>query len=99
MAGPGRPKGSLNKVSAQVKENVLHVFDQMGGVRKMTEWAQENTTEFYRIYARLLPTEATVNVQRAAAELSDADLARIATGGREGTVGEADGAEVSSSVH
>lgn len=100
MANVGRPKGSPNKVSALVKENVLHVFDQMGGVRTMTEWAKENRTEFYKLYARLLPTEATINVRSGdASALSDEDLANIAAGSREGTAGEKAGAEVPSSVH
>lgn len=100
MAGPGRPKGSINKVSALVKENVLHVFDQMGGVRKMTEWAAANPTEFYRLYARLLPTEATLNVQHvSAAELSDSELASIASRSGDRAASETEREEVPSSVH
>lgn len=100
MAGPGRPKGVPNKLSAQVKENVVHVFEQMGGVKKMAAWAELNQTEFYKLYARLLPTEATLNVRNIdAADLSDADLANIASGSSEGIAGEADSAEVPTSVH
>lgn len=27
----------------------------MGGVPKLTEWAEENPTEFYKLYSKLLP--------------------------------------------
>lgn len=89
-----------NKLSGQVKENVVHVFDQLGGVTKMAAWAEENQTEFYRLYARLLPTEATLNVTHArVGELTDAELAAIAAGSRQGIADEASSAEVPASVH
>ena len=55
----GRIKGTPNKVSRTVKENVVAVFDELGGRQQMTTWARENQTEFYRLYARLLPTEVS----------------------------------------
>lgn len=95
----GRQKGTPNKISATVRENVVAVFDEIGGVDQMVMWARENTTEFYRLYARLLPTETTVSVVRDARNLTDADLANIATGSSEGVAIPQDGAEVVSSVH
>lgn len=53
----GRQKGTPNKVSKTVKENFIHAFDSIGGAEKMSDWAEENQTEFYRLYARLVPTE------------------------------------------
>ena len=53
--GPGRPKGSPNKVSRIAKENFETVFERLGGVDNMATWAQENQTEFYRHYAKLIP--------------------------------------------
>lgn len=53
----GRKKGTPNRVTSTVKDNVLAVFDKIGGVAAMATWAQENPTDFYRIYARMLPTE------------------------------------------
>ena len=57
--GKGRPKGSRNKVSTTVKANIESVFEKLGGIRAMVEWARDekNRTEFYRIYSRLLPHE------------------------------------------
>ena len=52
-----RPKGSKNKVGESAKDNILAVFTRLGGTAAMAAWAQDNQTEFYRIYARLIPTE------------------------------------------
>lgn len=53
----GRQKGTPNKVSRIARENLIAVFEQIGGVQAMTSWAQAEPTEFYRLYARLLPVE------------------------------------------
>lgn len=54
-----RPKGSKNRIAQSVKQNIEQVFQKLGGVDAMVKWAQQekNHTEFYRIYARLLPHE------------------------------------------
>lgn len=36
-------------------------FEMIGGVSRMALWASQNEDEFYRLYARLLPS-ATVNI-------------------------------------
>jgi hypothetical protein len=54
---PGRPKGARNKISGSAKENITAVFTRLGSTAAMAEWAEANQTEFYKIYARLLPTE------------------------------------------
>lgn len=53
----GRVKGTPNKVTTTAKENILAVFTRLGGTAQMAAWARENQTEFYKIYARLVPTE------------------------------------------
>lgn len=53
----GRAKGTPNKVSATAKENIIAVFTRMGSTAGMARWAKKHPTDFYRIYARLLPTE------------------------------------------
>lgn len=37
----------------------MAVFNGLGGTSAMKEWAQENKTEFYRMYAKLLPLQVT----------------------------------------
>jgi len=56
----GRKKGTPNKLSATVKDNVISVFEELGGTDHMKLWAAENPTQFYNIYAKLLPTEVDV---------------------------------------
>lgn len=46
----GRQKGTPNKFSRTIKENLLAVFDQIGGTENMAKWAKENPGEFYRLY-------------------------------------------------
>ena len=52
-----RTVGAKNKISGQAKENIQAVFVRLGSTAAMAEWAKENKTDFYRIYARLLPIE------------------------------------------
>ena len=53
----GRAKGTPNKLSGSVKENIAGVFSRIGGLSAMADWAKENPGEFYKIYARMLPVE------------------------------------------
>lgn len=53
----GRAKGTPNKVTATVKDNILAVFNRLKGTEGMAQWARENQTEFYKLYGRLIPTE------------------------------------------
>lgn len=57
----GRTAGTLNKVSATVKDNVLAVFNRLGGTSGMAEWANENKTEFYKLYGKMIPNSAEVS--------------------------------------
>ncbi len=58
-----RPLGSKNKVGETAKDNILAVFNRLGGTDKMAKWAEENLTEYYRLYARLIPTEVSGTVE------------------------------------
>jgi hypothetical protein len=59
----GRKKGVPNKVSTTVKENVIAVFNGLGGAKAMAEWARENPTHFYNLYAKLLPQDINKTVE------------------------------------
>lgn len=99
--GRGRPKGTLNKVGAQVKQNIIAVFEGLGGIEAMIRWAKKNRTEFYRLYGRLAPTTvmATVDV-RDASEFTDSELARIVAGASgAGAAGETQIERPAGSVH
>lgn len=53
----GRTKDTPNKLSLTVKDNVIAVFNKLGGSEGMAVWAEGNKTEFFKIYAKLLPTD------------------------------------------
>lgn len=52
-----RTVGAKNKISGQAKENIQAVFTRLGSTAAMAEWAKAHPSDFYKIYARLLPVE------------------------------------------
>jgi hypothetical protein len=40
---------------------MLAVFNRLGGTAAMAEWAEANLTEFYKLYARLIPTDVKLS--------------------------------------
>ena len=79
-AGPGRPKGSMNKVSKDLKESYMQAFDGIGGVEALIKWAKKNQDEFYKLMTKLFPRpEVNVEVQQAQAQqINMTDLIREA---------------------
>ena len=59
--GSGRKPGVPNKLSATVKQNVIEVFEQLGGVEHMKQWAIDNPNNFYNIYAKILSTQTEIS--------------------------------------
>lgn len=55
----GRKAGTPNKISGDAKDNISAVFIRLGGTAAMAEWAQENKTQFYQIYSKLMPLQLT----------------------------------------
>lgn len=39
----------------RVEKAFLNAFELIGGVSRLVMWADQNPTEFYKLYARLLP--------------------------------------------
>ena len=83
--GPGRPKGSKNKLT-NIKDEFLFAYEVIGGLGGLTAWAkkEENRTEFYRMLTRLFPREikAEITVGRAVSEFTTEELVEIITGGK-----------------
>jgi len=75
--GPGRPRGSKNKLT-NIKDEFLFAYEVIGGLGGLTAWAkkEENRTEFYRMLTRLFPREikAEINIGRAISEYSVDEL-------------------------
>ena len=53
----GRQRGTPHQLTGAFREAVLHVYKGLGGHAAFLAWARENTTEYYRIAARLIPVE------------------------------------------
>src|SRR5690606_5545460 len=57
MAARGRKGGAGKRPTAiTARENLALAFDLMGGVPALVVWGRRNPTEFYRIWAKLVPT-------------------------------------------
>ncbi len=67
----GRPKGSKNRITNDVRQCFHKVYERMGsnlvnpdtgkpltGDDAMLEWARLNPTEFYRLYGKMIPQSA-----------------------------------------
>lgn len=59
--GPGRPKGSPNKLGAAAKDVIAQAAEELGGVARLVEWAKEdpqNEKAFWAtVYPKLLPLQ------------------------------------------
>ncbi len=53
----GRKKGTPNKLTGTFREAICLAYQSIGGHDAFSKWAAQNPTEFYRIAARLIPTE------------------------------------------
>ena len=53
----GRVKGTPNKLTTSASEAFQHAFHVLGGSEHLTAWARAQPTEFYKLYARLIPVE------------------------------------------
>lgn len=57
----GRQKGSPNKTTATVKAALTEAFERNGGVASLLKWAQENETEFYKLWSKMIPAEVEMS--------------------------------------
>lgn len=59
--GPGRPKGSVNKTTALLKDAILQAAQNAGGdegmVGYLTQQAQENPGPFLSLLGKVLPMQ------------------------------------------
>ena len=100
--GPGKPKGSRNKLGEDFIQ-ALHADFQEGGVAAIQEVRRDRPHEYLKVVASLLPKELKVTTE---SDLTDDQLdqrirqlaAAISlelNGGEAGTSGAVDGAEAS----
>lgn len=53
----GRQPGTPNKITKSAREAFQLAFEGIGGYPKLQEWGEANPTEFFKLYARLIPVE------------------------------------------
>ena len=61
----GKPKGAKKKITKSVKEVVFDVFEKLQADPKanLLIWGRNNTTEFYKIAAKLIPTDIKADIE------------------------------------
>jgi hypothetical protein len=57
LAGPGRPKGTHNKITREIKEMVTTALGNAGGVKYLTKQAKENPTAFLTLVGKIIPLQ------------------------------------------
>ena len=67
QAGKGRPKGVKNKTTLAMKEAISCVYNDLQSETgeehgHFREWAKANSTEFYKLAAKLIPLDVNANV-------------------------------------
>ena len=67
----GRQKGTPNKVTANAKQAFQMAFDELGGVSSLVTWAQQNETDFYKLFSKLIPQDVNANISTHEAALSE----------------------------
>ncbi len=91
MANPGRQKfggrkpGSKNKATVAVKDALEKAFEQLGGVPALVTWGKANPSEFYKLWARMLPKEIKAEVET---DAKGAVVVYLPDDGRESTLDE-----------
>lgn len=55
----GKPKGAVNKTTRLVKEVFAETFNELqkDPKVKLTAWAKDNPTEFYKLASKLIPIQ------------------------------------------
>lgn len=57
QAGKGRPKGTANKVTREIKEMVVQALSDAGGVEYLVEQADKNPTAFLGLVGKIIPLQ------------------------------------------
>lgn len=63
-SGGGSRKGIPNKLTKSVKEAFEIAFNELQSDEKsnLLSWAKENTTDFYKLAAKLIPTSVNADL-------------------------------------
>lgn len=61
-AGKGRPKGSVNRATAVLKDQILGALDELGGQKYFVLLAQNEPASFATLLGKILPTQVTAEI-------------------------------------
>ena len=61
--GPGRPKGSPNKLNGSMKGMIMEAFEKAGGADWLARQADENPVAFMGLLGKLLPSDIALSAQ------------------------------------
>jgi hypothetical protein len=56
-SGQGRPKGTPNKVTAELKDMIRTALDESGGVEYLKEQASSNPNAFLSLVGKIIPKD------------------------------------------
>lgn len=56
-------------MSKQAKDNLAEAFTKLGDVAGLVRWGRKNRTEFYKIWARLIPKDVSIGPNEGLEEL------------------------------
>ena len=68
LPGPGRPKGSKNRTTLQLREAILAALDRVGGDKYLARLAVENSSAFASLLGKVLPTTLAADDSHGGAE-------------------------------
>jgi len=57
--GAGRPKGSLDKGNALIRELIVSALDELGGTAYLVDKAQSHPAAFLALIGRTMPLQVT----------------------------------------
>lgn len=66
--GPGRPKGSPNKLNGSMKGMIMEAFEKAGGADWLARQADENPVAFMGLLGKLLPSQVNMDASVTACE-------------------------------
>lgn len=58
--GPGRPKGSQNRVTSDVRQMVHKALNEAGGVEYLLIQSRENPVAFLSLVGKIIPKEVSL---------------------------------------
>ena len=60
--GAGRPTGSANKLTTELKTTIMEAFEKLGGVKYLVTVGKDNPQTFVNLLARTLPKDIVAEV-------------------------------------